>query len=159
MGLCALLAGCADERVERLAAENERLRLFNAREVRRFKRPDAVVNYDACAEARHIMGTPASLIAAVYRQENGPPDIETGVLGKTDWIAKHYPIEDWAALETARSLNIYAWSYLTKTEEGRHTLKKILKYASKSYTGDTLPEAWTKNVYRFQQEEAKKLKE
>lgn len=142
-----------------MAAENERLRLFNAREVRRYKRPDAVVNYQACAEARHLLGTPPSLIAAIYRQENGPPDIETGVLGKTDWVAANYPIEDWAALETARTMNIYAWSWLTKTDEGRVALKKILKHASKSYTGDTLPEAWVKNVYGFQKEEAQKLGE
>lgn len=143
----------------KLAAENERLRLFNAREVRRYKKPAAKVNYSACADARHIMGTPASVIAAVTRQENGPPDIETGVLGKTDWIAKNYPIQSWASMETGRTLNIYAWDWLLHTEEGRLAFKKILKRASKSYTGDTLPEAWARNVATFQQEEAAKLKE
>lgn len=147
------------EKISKLSAENERLRLFNAREVRRYKKPSAKVNYEACAEARHVMGAPASVIAAVTRQENGPPDIETGVLGKTDWIAKNYPIQYWASMETGRMLNIYAWEWLLKTDEGRIAFKKILKRASKSYTGNTLPDAWAKNVAKFQMEEAAKLKE
>lgn len=141
-------------RLEELASENERLRLFNAREARRYQKPGANVNYSACAEARHLLGTPPHLVAAVFRQENGPPDIETGVLGKTDWVSKHYPVKDWAALETGRTLNIYAWDYIMHHPD---VLKKVLKHASKPYTGNTLPEAWVKNIMTFQAEEAKKM--
>lgn len=136
-----------------LAAENERLRLFHAREVRRFKRPDAVPR--GTENAQHILGTPANLIAGVWRQENGPPDIETGVLGRTDYFAKNSPISDWAALETARTLNIYAWKWL-QTPEGKPALKHILAFASGPYIdkgklGDKAAKDWARNVYDFSQ--------
>lgn len=137
------------EKVEALSAENQRLRLFNAREVRRFKRPDAVPR--GTIEAQHVLGTPAVVIAAVWRQENGPPDVETGVLGKTDWISKNFPVDQWAALETGRTMNIYAWRWMMETEEGHKAYKKILKFAAKPYTGNTLPDVWAKNVYEFSQ--------
>ena len=106
------------ERVERLGSENQRLRLFNAREVRRYKRPVAVPR--GCENAQHILGTPAEIIGGVFRQENGPPDIETGVLGKTAYFSRNSPIEDWAALETERTLNKIYRSRLLAGELEQH---------------------------------------
>lgn len=135
------------ENLTSLSAENERLRLFNAREVRRYKKPQAQPRSHYTAE--HILGTPANVIAAVWRQENGPPDVETGVLGKTAYFARNSPIEDWASMETARTMNIYAWDWMMKTKEGRHAFKQVCKHASVPYTGNTLPDVWAKNIYQF----------
>ncbi len=135
------------DKVVSLASENQRLRLFNAREVRRFKKPAAVPRYAEGAE--HILGTPFKVTEAVWKAENGPPDIETGVLGKTDYFSKNSPMDDWPALETARTMNIYAWSWMMNTPEGKKAYKQVLKYAAKSYTGNTSPETWEKNVYNF----------
>jgi hypothetical protein len=142
------------KRVEALSSENQRLRLFNAREVRRYKRPVAVPR--GCENAQHILGTPANIIGGVFRQENGPPDIETGVLGKTAYFSKNSPIEDWAALETARTLNIYAWKWMTTTPEGKRALKHVLEYASGPYIdkakmGEKEAKTWAKNVLEFSQ--------
>lgn len=140
------------EKVENLSSENQRLRLFNAREVRRYKRPVAVPR--GCENAQHILGTPAEIIAGVFRQENGPPDIETGVLGKTAYFSRNSPIEDWAALETGRTLNIYAWKWMTTTPEGKKALKHVLEYASGPYIdkekmGEKEAKTWAKNVLEF----------
>lgn len=135
--------------VVKLAEENQRLRLFNSRQIRRYKKPDATVNQKACAEAEHIEGVPGVLVGAVWRQENGPPDIETGVLGKTDWVVKNYPLEYWPAIETARTLNIYVWSYMARHPK---VMQDFIKQMSKPYTGNTKPEAWAKNVFKFYQE-------
>lgn len=142
----------ASQRVETLAAENQQLRLFNARETRRYRHPDAKVRWEAVSKASHVFGTPPQIIGAVWMQENGPPDVETGVLGKTDFIAKNFPVSDWPALETARTLNYWTWKWLTETEEGKQALKKALLYTSKPYT-NTNPEenkVWTKNVLIYE---------
>jgi len=146
------------KQVAELAGENERLRLFNAREVRRYKRPNANPRQDALNNASHILGTPAKVIEAVWRQENGPPDIETGVLGKTAYFSKNSPVTDWAALETARTLNIYTWKWLTKTPEGKKALIHVLKFASGPYIdeakmGKAQAKVWADTVYKFSQEE------
>lgn len=142
--------GAEYEIIRDLAAENQRLRLFNAREVRRYQKPAAVPR--GTQNAEQILGTPAKLIAAVWRQENGPPDIETGVLGKTAYFSKNSPIEDWPALETARTLNIYAWDWMQNTPEGRKAMEKVIRYAAKSYTGNVMPDAWHKNVLKIYKE-------
>lgn len=134
-------------RLAEQSAENERLRLFNAREVRRYKHPNAIVDAEACAVASHILGTPPSVIAAIWEQENGPPDIETGVLGKTDHFSKHFPIKQWPALEAARTMNIYVYRWLLETKEGNIAWKKILKRTAVPYTKDTKAEEWSSNVY------------
>jgi hypothetical protein len=138
------------ENLTELSAENERLRLFNAREVRRYKKPAAAPRSVYTAE--HVFGTPAQVIAAIWKQENGPPDLETGVLGKTAFISQNAPIEDWASMEAARTMNVYAWGWMMNTKEGQHAYKQVLKYMAKKYTGDTLPDVWAKNVYQFTQE-------
>ena len=119
---------------ETLTAENERLRLFNAREVRRMSHPPPKVNKQAVELATHLQGIPSSVVAALYYAENGPPDIETGILGKTELIAKNYPLEYWPALEAGRTLNHYAWSWFLNTPEGKQNLQKMLFYAGKPYT-------------------------
>lgn len=140
------------QKIAEQEAENQRLRLFNAREVRRFKHPGANVDWSAVSKAAHVLGTAPQVIAAVWVHENGPPDIETGVLGKTDYFAKHSPMDEWPALEAARTLNIYAWKWLTETPEGRVALKRVLKRAAKPYTGDTKADDWARNVYALQAE-------
>lgn len=137
------------ERTEALSAENERLRLFHAREVRRQKKPPAEPRWAAIAKASHITGADADVIAAIWRHENGPPDIETGVLGRTDYFAKNFPIAEWPALETGRTINVWAWRWFTETPEGKAALKKMLVYASAPYTAKTNEKEWAKNVYAF----------
>lgn len=147
----------AIKRIETLSAENERLRLFNAREVRRYKNPGAKVRWKAVDKATHIVGTPGSLVGAVWMQENGPPDIETGVLGKTDEFSRNHPIEDWPALETARTLNVWAWDWLLNTHEGRKALKPLLAHVAKPYTAMDEKEqrVWVARVMKFQTEFSK----
>lgn len=141
----------------RLQAENQQLRLFNAREVRRQKRPLAKVRWEAVEGAEHLMGVPGSLVAAVWQHENGPPDIETGVLGKTDAISRHLPVKDWPAYETARTLNVWAWEWLLTTPEGKQALKPMMQYVGRPYTamGEAEGKRWAARVLKFQADIAK----
>lgn len=135
-----------------LRDENERLRLFNARRERRLHKPMAIPRWDSINKASHVLGTDPFIIASVWRQENGPPDIETGSIGKTDFFAQNLPMYDWPAFEAGRTLNRLAWEWLTQTPEGRAALKPMLVYASKPYTalGVGSQKTWAKNVLSFQ---------
>lgn len=134
-------------RVETVSAENERLRMFNARRDRRLNRPPASPRMDSIAQAHHVLGTAESIVAGVWYSENGPPDIETGSLGKTDAFVG-YPIEDWAALEAGRTMNRLAWEWLTRTPEGRRALPYLLKHAAGPYTamGEFSQKQWVARI-------------
>ena len=142
-------AGYYADKIAKLAAENQRLRAFRAREARRYDKPEATVNKEAVAQAGHILGTPPSVLAAIWTYENGPPDIETGVLGRTDYFAKHLPLDYWPAFEAGRTINIYVYKYL-QSPEGDKAWKEILNRAAKSYTGNTRPKTWADGVYRIE---------
>jgi hypothetical protein len=150
------------QKIEQLSAENERLRLFNAREVRRYKRPLASPRMDSIAKAEHILGVSGKAVEGVWKAENGPPDIETGVLGKTDYFSKNFPMTDWPALETGRTMNIYAWKWFTTTPEGKQALKQMLKYTAEPYTamGKGSQQIWVKVVYStaIEQDNGRKAK-
>jgi hypothetical protein len=133
------------------AAEIQRLRTFRAREARRYEHPSAKVNKEAVAQAGHLLGTPPHVIAAIWTYENGPPDIETGVLGRTDYFAKHLPMDYWPAFEAGRTINIYTWKYL-QSPEGDKAWRAILERAAKAYTGNTRPKTWADSVYKIEKE-------
>jgi hypothetical protein len=97
------------------------------------KEPERI-DMDAVATASHVEGTPPSLVAALIYTENGPQDLETGSIDKTDWFAKDFPIEKWSALDGARTLNRMAWEYLLETTDGQRALHGLLLYAAKPYT-------------------------
>lgn len=144
-----------DGRVETLAAENENLRMFNSRRQRRLIKPPATPRDQSIAKAEHIFGTPYPVIKAVWRQENGPPDIETGSIGKTDYIAMTFPVSDWAAAECARTLNRMAWEWFLTTPEGRDALGHMLLKSAGPYTAmdKERQKDWARNVKGFILEE------
>ena len=152
--LLLVLIGMKWTETKSLEAENVRLRLFNAREVRRYSHPQGKVNERAVALATHLQGIPSSVVGAVYMTENGPPDIETGVLGKTEAIAKHFPFDTWPALEAGRTLNHYAWSWLLNTPEGRVALSKVLAYTAKPYTNESAKDQkqWVKSMLYYEKQ-------
>lgn len=146
-------------KLEEVSGENERLRLFNARQKRRLDMPlymsdkkFAEPDKEAVAIASHILGCPESVIAAVWKQENGPPDIETGSLGKTDFFVKNFPLKDWPALEAGRTMNLWCWDWFLTTDGGRQAMKVMLAHIAKPYTGLDLKEQkdWAKRVAVFQ---------
>ena len=122
--------------------ENERLRMFNVRRERRLHwmtQPQSI-NLESVETASHVEGTPPSLVAALLYTENGPPDLETGSIDKTDYFAKDFPLTQWSALDGARTLNRMAWEYLLTTPDGQKALKGLLSYAAKPYTNLSEPE-------------------
>jgi hypothetical protein len=130
--------------------ENERLRMFNVRRERRLhwmKEPEKI-NTEAVEVASHVEGTPPSLVAALLYTENGPPDLETGSIDKTDYFAKEFPLSQWSALDGARTLNRMAWEYLLQDPKGRQALKGLLAYAAKPYTNLSPAEQkdWARNM-------------
>lgn len=141
--------------VEQLSAENANLRMFNARRQRRLVKPPATPREQSIAMAEHIFGTPYPVIAAIWRQENGPPDIETGSIGKTDYIALTFPVRDWAAAECARTMNRMAWEWFLTTADGREALGKMLTKSAGPYTALDMKaqKDWAKNVKAFILEE------
>ncbi len=143
------------DKTEQLSAENERLRLFDARRQRRLVKPPATPRDLSIAKAEHIFGTPYAVIRAVWRQENGPPDIETGSIGKTDYIAQTFPIQEWAAMECSRTLNRMAWEWFLNTPEGREALGRMLFKSAGPYTALSLQaqKDWAHNVKGFILEE------
>jgi hypothetical protein len=146
-----------EKQVEKLSAENERLRIFNARRQRRLVKPPATPRLESIEKASHILGTPPQVIEAVWMQENGPPDIETGSIGKTDYFAENFPMADWAALEAARTMNRMAFEWFLKTPEGKRAYPKFLTYASAPYTalGPQEQKNWAKYVEKFSLGESK----
>ena len=136
-----------------LREENERLRLFNARRERRIHKPGPTINWDSCNRAAFTLGADPYVIAAIWRQESGPPDIETGSLGKTELFAKHLPMKDWPAFEAGRTINRLTWEWFQKTPEGKEALKRMLKYSGVIYTalGESKGHEWGRNVYTFQE--------
>ena len=151
MGFCAALAVCvwSVRRVEALSTENQNLRTFNARRDRRLNRPPASPRWESIEQASHILGTAPSVIAGVWYAENGPPDIETGSLGKTDAFVG-YPIQDWAALEAGRTMNRLSWEWFTQTPEGRRALPFMLKSAAGPYTamGEYSQRQWVQRILK-----------
>lgn len=130
--------------------ENERLRMFNVRRERRLhwmKEPEKI-NTEAVEVASHVEGTPPSLVAALLYTENGPPDLETGSIDKTDYFAKEFPLSQLSALDGARTLNRMAWEYLLQDPKGRQALKGLLAYAAKPYTNLSPAEQkdWARNM-------------
>ena len=109
---------------------------------------------EAVATASHIEGLPPSLVAALLYTENGPEDLETGSIDKTDYFAKDFPIEKWSALDGARTLNRMAWEWFFTTDDGRDAARSFFLYAAKPYTNLSLPEQrdW---AYRIQRSEKK----
>jgi len=146
-----IMYGDVAEKVSALSAENERLRLFNARRERRIIKPPASPRDQSIGKASHILGTPAEVIRAIWQQENGPPDIETGSIGKTDHFAKHFEMDDWAALEAARTINRLSFNWFLHTPEGRIAYKRMLNYAAPTYAamGPAQNAQWAKSVYGF----------
>lgn len=156
--LCVWTAARKDlGRIETLSAENQNLRLFNARRQRRLIKPPATPRDQSISKMEHIFGTPAPVVRGVWRQENGPPDIETGSIGKTDFIAVSFPVQDWAAAECARTLNRMAWEWFLTTPEGKEALGHMLLKASAPYTalGAKEQKDWARNVKAFILEEQK----
>lgn len=150
--LCVWTAARGDlARIEALAAENQNLRLFNARRQRRLVKPPATPRDLSIAKMEHIFGTPYPVIRAVWRQENGPPDIETGSIGKTDYVALNFPVQDWAAAEAARTLNRMAWEWFLTTPEGKEALGHMLLKTAGPYTalGKQEQKDWAKNVKHY----------
>lgn len=150
---------CGLEEIQRLSAENERLRAFNARRERRLKwmREPEKINLQAVQTASHVLGTPPSVVAALLYSENGPQDLETGSIDKTDIFAKVFPIQYWSTLDGVRTLNRLAWTWFLETESGREALPRMLKYAAKPYTAlsDAEQRVWMKNMV----ENEKRMKE
>jgi hypothetical protein len=146
-------AFCALGQADGLREENERLRLFNARRERRIHKPPPVINWESCTKAGFTLGADPYVIAAIWRQENGPPDIETGSLGKTDFFAKNLPVKDWPAFEAGRTINRMAWEWFAKTPEGKEALKRMLKYSGEEYAALVVArgKVWGKNVYTYQE--------
>ena len=140
-----------------LAEENAHLRIFNAREVRRLKLRKGYkieAPLDCLALAHHVEGVAPSVIAAVWKQESGPPDIETGVLGKSDFISKNFEMRYWPALEAARTLNHWAWAWFTTTAEGRLALARMLTYTAPHYVALGIKDhaAWVRNVLAYERQ-------
>ncbi len=154
--MCGLLVAFVSYDRERIldryrdsVIEIGRLRIFNARRDKRLHRPPASPRLMSADKAAHILGTPAPVVLGVWFAENGPPDIETGSIGKTDWIALGFPMEDWAALEAARSMNRFCWQWF-QTADGKRALPLMLKYAAGPYTalGEEDQRQWVKTVSR-----------
>lgn len=139
------------DEVSKLSAENERLRLFNARRERRLIKPPATPREASISQASHILGTPPQVIRAIWQQENGPPDIESGSIGKTDHFAKYFPMQDWAALEAARTINRLSFIWFTTTPEGKQAYRKMLNFAAPTYAAVSPWEnaRWAKSVELF----------
>lgn len=126
----------ARDQLVQLSAENERLRLFNTRRERRLKwmaKPKGL-NTEAVAKAWHILGIPPSAVAALIYTENGPQDLETGSIDKTDFFAANLPIECWSTLDGSRTLNRMLWEWMLESQEGRKALPHFLVSAAGPYT-------------------------
>lgn len=137
---------------------------FNARRERRLRlEKDEVgpkINLDAVALAFHLEGTSPDVIAALLHCEDGPMNVESGSIDKTDVFAKDIQIDRRSAVEGARTLNRMAWDWLTKTPEGQKVLPSLLTYCSTPYTslGSLEQRDWARNMQRsifFYQEHLK----
>jgi hypothetical protein len=136
------------EENKRLITENERLRSFNARRTRRFKwmlKPEKI-NAESVTISHHLLGIPPSVIAALLYCENGPQDIESGSIDKTDYFAMHFPISQWSALDGSRTLNRMLWEWVLAQD--KETQDRFWRYASKPYTALSKPEQkhWADNM-------------
>ncbi len=132
----------------KFATENERLRSFNTRMMRRLKwinMPEKI-DPEAVALAEHIEGTPASMVAALIFCENGPEDIETGSIDKTDYWAKNLPIKYWSKLDGARTLNRMLWNWIQAHPD---QFKLFLFDAARPYTNMSKPlqMTWASNMF------------
>lgn len=132
-GVSAFVENVLD-RNEKLSAENESLRLFNVKRAKLLDSPPADPRENSITLASHILGTPKGFIRGIWFSENGFPLTETGNKGKTDFFAKNFPLEDWTALEAARTFNRLSLEWFIETEEGRKHLPKMLKYSARIYT-------------------------
>lgn len=133
---------------KRLLAENERLRSFNARRTRRLKfmhKPERI-DIEAVTVCSHVLGIPPSVISALIYNENGPQDLETGSIDKTDFFALHFPIQQWSALDGSRTLNRMLWEWVLSRD--KTVQDSFWRYASKPYTALSIPEQkrWADNM-------------
>jgi len=140
------------EEIKRLVAENERLRSFNARRQRRLKwmnQPESI-DLESVSLAYHVTGVKPSWIAALLYCENGPEDLKTGSIDKTDVFAKYFKVKDWSALDGTRTLTRSAFEWFSSTEEGREAAKQFLLYAAAPYTNLSAKEqqAWMRNMVK-----------
>lgn len=136
------------EENKRLIAENERLRSFNTRRSRRLKwmlKPEKI-NLEAVTVSNHLLGIPPSVIGALIYCENGPQDLETGSIDKTDYFAMHFPIQQWSVLDGSRTLNRMLWEWLLAQD--KETQNRFWRSASKPYTALSVKEqkTWANNM-------------
>ncbi len=106
------------------------------------------INVKAVQDAHEILGIRPSLIAALVYCENGPENLETGSIDKTEYYATHFPIEEWSYLDGSRTLSRMAWEWFFTTKEGQKACKQFLTFAATPYT-HTSPEDqawWVKNM-------------
>jgi hypothetical protein len=133
---------------KRLLVENEKLRSFNVRRERRLKwmmKPKSI-DADSVSQATHILGTPPSIIAALLYCENGPENLETGSIDKTDYFALNFPIARWSTLDGTRTLNRMLWEWFLAQDEP--TQKSFYMSAAKPYTALSKAEqkSWAANM-------------
>lgn len=137
---------------ERVLAENHQLRMVNARRAR-FKDLEAgspaEVNMEAVTNASFDMGTPASILKAVRRFENGPEGYELGNKAKTELFVKSVPLSHEQYYEASRSLNRIVWKYALSDRTAR---KKLFKALSE-YTRPDHAAVWADGVEKFESQE------
>lgn len=136
--------------LQRLEAENRELRLRDAARarVKNFKDGIVPVNYDAVVAAAYDMGTPASVVYAVRKQENGSPLWELGHKGKTSTIALCVPPDQWQYYEAARTVNKALWRWAMADKKRR---KEAIKALGKAYTAEAHASRWARNVDKLEE--------
>jgi hypothetical protein len=142
----------AHDRAERLAAENQELRLRDANRARLVKLRRGIHNVDteAVANASYDMGMDAAVLAAMRKQEHGGPVYELGHGGKTALIWQCIQPDRLQYYEASRSANKALWKWALK-----HHRKEAIKALGKAYTHPQHAAQWSRNVERLSREENK----
>lgn len=140
--------------VHRLGQENERLRIYNARQVRakdpigwaKRNGPD----WKAVAVASDITAVPSKVLVSVWDFEKGPPGYELGNRGRTELFLRYLPPDQYQFSEAGRSLNQFLWEWLLTTPDGKLQLKRAIAYCGFRYGGPTDVERanWGISVYK-----------
>ena len=154
LGVCAIAvqtAYKAQRHTERLAAENQELRLRDANRARLkdLRKGRVNPNGEAIANAAYDMGTMQSLLDAVARQEAGGPVYELGHGGKTALIWQCVPPDQTQAYEAARTLNkaLWAWAWSDKARR-----REAIKALGKAYTHPEHAKTWARNVDKLEKQ-------
>ena len=138
-----------DAELERLATENTELRVANARQasIRKLDRGlPPFIDARAAGAAAFDMGTPASMLMAVRRQEAGVFGFDLGVKCKTATWCAVAPPTSWQYYESARVLNRLLWDWAMADPMRRDEAMKALSV----YTAPQHRKDWAKGVSGFE---------